>query len=235
MKGRAVVDRDAYLGEIPVVPLAERRLHLGPFDSGRTLATFLCAAILGAIVAAATSAVVWLPFLGAGALLAFVRLEGQPLDEYALGYCRYGLRTRLGGAPGRDYQPRGPPHRSDEGIRARGVPVAYLPPEELQRLFEGWRAALVALDTPVAIQVSAERFSPVPYLPARGSMTAPDHAAQRSYRELVRLLVGSRLRRKVDLRVGRDGGDHETAVVGLLEALQRLGVPAERVQRDCLP
>ncbi len=230
-----MVDREPPLADIPFFPLAERRLHLGPFDSGRNLATFLCAAIVGAIVASASSAVVWLPFLGAGALLAFVRVEGQPLDEYALGYCRYGLRTMLGGDPGRKSPRRGLTRRSGGGIRARGVPVAYLPPEELQRLFEGWRAALVALDAPVAIEVTTERFSPVPYLPAPGRTSDPDHAALRSYCELVRLLVGSRLRRRVDLRIGGDGGDSESATLGLLEALQRLGVPAEPVQRDWLP
>lgn len=222
-----MVEDTSRLGEIPFLTLSDRSLHLGPFTSGRGLVTFLSATIVGAIVAAASSAVLWLPFLGVGALLAFVRVEGQPLDEYALGYVRYGLRTTLGDPVGRRPRHRGLLDTADRRIHARGVPVAYLPPDELQRLFAGWRAALSALDGPVAIRVSAERFSSLPYLPADRPIGTVDREALTAYRELVRLLLSSRLHRRVELKLGAGGPEGQAATEELLGALRRLGIPAD--------
>lgn len=230
----------ADLGAIPVHQLVPRRLHLGPFGSGRDLATFLLVATVGAIVAAVSSAVMWLPFLGIGAALAFVRVEGRTLDDYAVGYCRFRWRASMAPPP----PPNGsPPDRisqqpsDDHGksIRAGGLPVAYLPPGDLLRLFTGWQAALSALDRPLGFRMWAEPFSPLPYLPVFPHPTDAEKPAVEAYRELVRLLLRRRYRRVVDLTVwdeafsvGPRAIGLEAQVVELLSALEGLGIPAVR-------
>jgi hypothetical protein len=234
----------ADLTAIPVYSLAPRRLHLGPFGSGRDLVKFLGAATVGAIVAAVSSAVLWLPFLAVGTLIALVRVEGRTLDDYALGYCRFRWRTSASSGVGTG-GPAPPPHLSggpDDGatsVRAGGIPIAYLPPGDLQRLFEEWRSALSSLDRPVVLRMRGERFSPLPFLPASTAVSPPERDPRQSYRDLVRALLRHRYRRVVDLSVRNDPGnrnsrslDLRAQVDGLIDVLERLGIPAERWRPD---
>ncbi|MGC2290055.1 MAG: hypothetical protein WA688_09415 [Thermoplasmata archaeon] len=234
----------ADLTAIPVQRLAPRRLHLGPFGSARDLVKFLCFATVGATVAAVTSAVVWLPFLAVGAMVAFVRVEGQSLDQFALGYGRFRWRSSTGfpGAAG----PSPPASRISASsrvpppaIRAGGIPIAYLPPSELQRLFEEWRSALATLDHPIGCRVRGELFSPLPFLPVAATPREAERTALESYRELVRLLLRRRYRRVVDLTVWNTPSDTASGRIGreaqvdeLVAALDRLGIPAQRVPTD---
>jgi len=230
----------ANLSAIPIHHLAYRRLRLGPFGSGRDLVKFLCLAIIGATVAAVTSAVVWLPFLAAGALIAFVRVEGQTLDDFALGYCRFQWRSSVGsrrvsGASPPIHPSPGSSRGASTSVRAGGIPIAYLPPEELQRLFEEWRSILAALDRPIGCRMRGEVFSPLPFLPVSASPHDAERAALQSYRELVHLLLRRRYRRVVDLTVWSDPSDRgpraidlDTPLDELVGALTRLGIPARR-------
>jgi hypothetical protein len=226
---------------IPVHQLSARRLHLGPFGSGLDLAKFLCIAAVGAIVAALSSAVLWLPFLGVGAMVALVRVEGRTLDDYALGYCRFRWRTSLASEA---FLPGPPAHRPryggdlgpDPAIRTGGVPIAYLPPADLQRLFEEWRSALAAFGRPIGCRMRAERFSPLPFLPSPARFEDGERGAVESYRELVRHLLRTRYRRVVDLTVWNDPTDRHPNTVGreadlseLTSALERLGIPIYRI------
>ncbi|MFZ0831147.1 MAG: hypothetical protein WCB18_02080 [Thermoplasmata archaeon] len=234
----------ADLGAIPILQLAPRRLHLGPFGSGMDLAKFLCVATIGAVVAAVSSAVVWLPFLGAGAIVAFVRVEGRSLDQYAVGYCRFRWRTSVGWNRAPSIPRGGPPRVRGEGhgnlsVRAGGIPIAYLPPADLQRLFEEWRSTLAAFDRPIGLRMRGERFSPLPFLPRFGSSTVGENVALASYCELVRALLRQRYRRVVDLMIWEDPLERHPTKLGiesdvseLVTALERLGIPVTRATRN---
>jgi hypothetical protein len=234
-----------YLSAIPVHRLVPRRLHLGPFGSGSDLVKFLGLAMVGAAVAATTSLLLWLPFLGVGLLVALVRVEGRSLDDYALGYCRYRWRTASSPAPGtvRRAAPTGSQRAASvTGIRAGGTPIAYLPPGDLQRLFEEWRSALNALDRPVGGCMRGEPFSPLPFLPPSGVGPVEERAALDAYRELVRLLLRHRYRRVVELSVAPSATDSEpesaglrVQLDGLLSMLERVGISAEGAVVDAPP
>lgn len=229
------------LSSIPIHQLSGRRLHLGPFGSGRDLTKFLCFAIVGAAVAALSSVFLWLPFLGVGLAIAYFRVEGQSLDDYALQYCRYRWRT--------DVVPRGRSHapsartKSEGGersglssLRTGGIPLAYLPPADLERIFEQWRSVLSAVDRPLSCRMRCERFSPLPFLPAFADAGEGESGAQHAYAELVRSLLRNRYRRVVDLVLWSDPTDPhfedagpDAPITDLAEALERLGIPTARV------
>lgn len=234
----------ADLSAIRVQELASRRLHLGPFASGRDLVRFLGFATVGAAVAAVSSAIFWLPFLALGVLVSFVRVEGRTLDDYALGYVRFRWRS----SPTRNSPQIGSPRlfpasgvSGDRApaIRAGGIPIAYLPPTELQRLFEEWRATLTALDRPLSLRMWGERFSALPFLPTTTRVREGERQALDAYRELVRLLLRQRHRRVVELTVGEGVADlaartvrRNSQVDALLSALGRMGIPAKNLRAD---
>lgn len=227
----------ADLAAIPIHPLVHRRLRLGPFSSGRDIVMFLCFATLGAVVASFTTAVLWLPFLGLGATVAFVRVEGRPLDDLALGYCRFQWRISAGARresrnPSTDLRTDSTGPTSSWTFRTGGIPISYLPPHELQHLFEEWRSALAAFDHPLVCRMRGERFSAVPYLPEIRGLRGPERSASESYRSLVRALLRDRFRRVVDLSVWAETAERESLstevaakLEGLLAAVERLGVP----------
>lgn len=229
---------------IPIYPLVHRRLRLGPFAAGRDLVKFLGFALVGATAAAVTSAVVWLPFLAIGALVAFARVEGRTLDDYLLGYCRFRWRSSVR-RPGiarqdlRGARPDAPRRTPSPTIRAGGIPIAYLPPRELRRLFEEWRSILTALDRPLGWRVRGEVFSPLPFLPSLRNPVPEERPALESYREFVQLLLRNRYRRVVDLTFWNDPNDEGPAAItlqaqsaDLLEGLERLGIPVQQFPTD---
>jgi hypothetical protein len=221
---------------IPVHQLAHRGLRLGPFGSGRDVLKFLCLAMAGATIAAVTTPVVWIPFLAVGGIIAFVRVEGRTLDDYALGYCRFQWRSSMAPRTASTAFPpvpgaAGTTPQSVASIRAGGIPIAYLPPDELQRLFEEWRAALAALDRPVSCRMRGERISPVPFLPVSSKPHATERVARDSYRELVRAVLRQRYRRVVELALANETSDAGREPVlraeweELVGTLERLGIP----------
>ncbi|MCI4352151.1 MAG: hypothetical protein L3K14_02015 [Thermoplasmata archaeon] len=234
----------ADLSAIPVQELASRRLHLGPFGSGRELAKFLMVATVGAAVAAVSSAVLWLPFLGLGVLVSFVRVEGRTLDDYALGYLRFRWRSSptrgspLSGVPP-SLPPSARPRERTPSLQAGGIPIAYLPPEDLQRLFEEWRTTLTAVARPLSFRMRGEAFSPLPFLPPSTSSRPGERQALEAYRQLVHLLLRHRYRRVVELTVGGEPTDLAPRTAGLhsqvdalLAALRRMGIAAETLCAD---
>lgn len=235
---------DSDLSAIPVYEVASRRLHLGPFGSGRDLVKFLGVATVGAAVAALSSAVLWLPFLGIGVLVSFVRVEGRTLDDYALGYLRFRWRS----STTRESPPRGSPlfprpsapaSERTPSLRAGGIPIAYLPPAELQRLFEEWRSTLTAVGRPLSFRMRGEPFSPLPFFPRLTSHRDGERQAVVAYRQLVRLLLRHRYRRIVELTIGEEPSNPAPTTIGLhsevealLSALERMGIPAENLSTD---
>jgi hypothetical protein len=225
---------------VPILRLIPRKLRFGPFGSGRDLVKFLCTATVGAAVAAVTSAAVWPIFLGVGILIALPRVEGQTLDDFAVGYCRFRWRSAVGSqslpkSPGPAPSRSKTPGKATASLCSGGIPIAYLPPQEMQRLFEGYRAALGSVDGPVAFRAGGERFSPLPFLPATQSLAAREQAVLDSYRDLVRTLLRNRFRRRVDLTLWNDpagGSSNEIALKAQLdelwEALGRLGISTRR-------
>ena len=222
---------------IPMHRLAHRRLRLGPFGSGRDLVKFLCIATVGATVAAVSSPLLWLPFLAVGGMIAFIRVEGQTLDDFALGYCRFQWRSSVEShrdASGETFP--WPPASSPEtprSIRAGGIPIAYLPPQDLQHLFEGWRSALASLSQPVSCRMTGEHFSPLPFLPYPSKLPSVERGVRDSYRELVRYLLRQRYRRVVELSVWNETSERgpnavavRTQVEELIGLLERLGIPS---------
>lgn len=227
----------AGLSGIPIPRLTSRRLHLGPFDSGRDLVKFVCMATLGAAVAAATSVVVWLPFLGLAAVVAFVRVGERRVDDYAIGYCRYRWRKsaqsslRISGSASAGTAPREPVDTSPH-VQVGGIPLAHLPPAELERIFAEWRSTLTALDRPISYRMRGERFSPLPFLPPALRVAEPERAALAAYRQLVRALLRNRFHRVVDIRMGEDPSPEGSRCIGaevqledFTAQLARLGVP----------
>lgn len=233
----------ADLGAIPVLRVVPRRLRLGPFESGRDLVKFLGLATVGAMVASVSSVAVWAAFLGAGALVSLVRVRNQTLDDAALGYCRFRWRSsrrshRVRGAgvvgPGSPGRPRASP-----SVLAGGIPIAYLPPTELVRLFEAWRSTLDSLERPVGVRVRGERFSPLPFLPRARGADGPERDALDSYRQMVRMLLRPRYHRVVELSMAdapsEPGASDARADIGIEElvgALHRLGIPARRASLE---
>jgi hypothetical protein len=238
------------LNAIPVQPLVDRRLRLGPFASGRDLVRFLGIAAAGAVVAALSSALVWLPFLAVGTLVAFARFEGQTLDDYAVGYCRFRYRASAGSArPIARAGRSGERSRSNSSIgsaagriRAGGIPIAFLPPTELERLFGEWRSTLASFDRPIGFRMRGERFSPLPFMPAAGSWNGPEGEVLESYRGLVRELLRHRYRRVVDLSVWESPAERnessrarESRLDDLVAGLTRMGIPAWKVSAPRRP
>ncbi len=231
----------------PTVGLPEsldRRLRLGPFPSAHDALKFATWAAVGALVAAFAGAVYWLPFLGGGFLIAVYRHDGKSLDEAITDRCSFHLRAIVG-------RPRGhgaavPPHVGAVArvgadalvavIRAGGIPVAFLPPLEARRLFDGFRELLARLGDGLYLFVGVEAIEPGPFRPAPGLPGVPEAAARDGYREMVTLLCRRRYRRRVLLVVFERGtaatvaGRLEARAATAIEELARLGVPAERLR-----
>ncbi len=235
----------------PTVGLPEsldRRLRLGPFPSARDALKFATWAAVGALVAAVAGAVYWLPFLGGGFLIAVYRHDGKSLDEAFSDRCSFHLRA-LVGSP----RPEGVPPPLRPGGVARvgaealvaviaggGVPVAFLPPNEARRLFDGFRDLLAHLGDGLYLYVGVEPVEAGPFRPAPGPAGVPEAAAREGYREMVTLLCRRRYRRRV-LLVVFDRGPAATAVgrvearaTAALDGLARLGIPAERLRDRAL-
>ncbi len=228
---------------IPFHRLVGRRVRIGPFASTRDLVKFVAAVGAGALVASATTPWLWLPFVLGGMLLVARRSDGQGLDEQVVSYLRWRWR-RARNPPG---QPprfgRGPFLRLDSGrwasgVRAGGVAVAYLPPDQLRTLFAEWRAFLRSLGQLSYVRMGVEPVAPGSYLPVRAPDLSPAETLPvTAYRELVRLLTRRRYRRVVDVLLLDDTAERggtlgllETQTQQLLETLGRMGVPAERLR-----
>ena len=178
-----------------------RRLPLGPFPSATSALKFAACAGIGAVVAAFTTPFAWLPFLGGGFLLGAYAPDGRGLDERAVAATRFGWRRlRPPGAAERVVRGRAARlgRTSAAGVRAGGIPIAFLPPEKARRVFGEYVRLLGAADggTLLVTRLDPARITELP--PPR-ALGAGERDARDGYAELTRLLVRGRSRRRVEV------------------------------------
>lgn len=232
----------------PVVSLPERldrRLRLGPFPSARDALKFVLYASAGALLAPFVSPLLWLPVLGGGFLVAVWRPDGEALDERAVAFGLWKLRSmrRDGTMSGRPLGPavrrklvRLGPSRYAAVIRTGGTPIAYLPPVELARHFESFRELLRSSDGSFALSAAGIPLRTAAFLPRPSDRDGADREARLGYTDLVGLLGRRRSVRRVYLTLVTEGTGPEA--LGRLEArvatfLERLGALGVRPVRLC--
>ena len=239
-------------GESVAVPLPEplgRRPRLGPFPSSPAALKFAAIAAVGAAVAGATAAVVWVPFLLGGFALVTVRKEDRTMDGLVTDYLRWRFRAARGGRRGRgaiDRPPLGQIATGPGGARIAiletgGLPIAFLPRRDAETLFDGFRALLRAHGHGLYLHVRAVRIPSGSLRPA--SATDPSSAeatARAGYREMVGLLTRSRRARRVQLVTWTVAGEPdglaqlEGRVEALYGGLSGLGLAVERLEGAAL-
>jgi len=197
----------------PVVALPERldrRLRIGPFPSARDALKFLSYAATGALLTPFTLPYLWLPFLGVGFLVSVWRPDGRAIDVRALEYLAWRVRGTFPEATVSDPPPRvdlrGGRLRLPHGryvavVRALGVPLAYLPPEELARRFELFRTLLRRSGSSLSWLVGLEPIRGSDVAPPRDPVGPADLEARAAYAQLVELLCRRRSLRRVYVAV----------------------------------
>ncbi len=228
----------------------DRRLRLGPFPSGRDAVKFVAAAAVAAVVSLVVAPWAGLPIVAVGALVALWRPDGEALDDRLAAVARWALR-RVGGpgtmsGPG-DGGPSGAPAtvRLGDGriaaiVQLGGVPLAFLPPDELARQFELYRQLLRAVDGDLLLVATAAPIHAGAVVPRDGAVAPGEEAARAGYRELVELLARRRSVRRVYLALAQGSATPEGrrrlegAVDRLGERLADLGLRAERLRGTAL-
>jgi hypothetical protein len=219
----------------------DRRLRLGPFPSGRDAIKFLVYAAVGAVFAPTPYPFLAAPFIAAGLLVTLYRPDGQPIDARLAVLGRYlARRSRPGGAVKPSRAPRVPADslRLHDGrhvavIRTGGVPLDFLPPDELARRFDLYRELLRSVGREVKILATSAPIHAASIVPWTEDPPPAEREALRGYRELVVLLARRRAVRQVYLGVvsptARAGAGAELAVTvaGLAERLSALGLRPE--------
>lgn len=227
----------------------DRRLRLGPFASGRDLLKFVTGAAVGAVVGLTVAVGAGAAIAAAAAVVALYRPGGEPVDERLAALARWELRRAgIGGSMTPPPAPRADgartltlaDGRSAALLRTGGVPLAFLPPEELARQLELYRTALRAVDGAVVTLATSSPLFAGDVTPVAGPANAEDEAARAGYGELVRLIASRRAARRVFVAVARDargaeaGARLETAVGLLADRLRELGLSAERLDGRAL-
>jgi hypothetical protein len=190
--------------EVPLPEPMLRRPRFGPFDSVTDALKFLLALALGAVVAALTAPVAWLPFVGGGFLLATYRPEGKSIDERCGDYLRWRFRSLAGHRLRDTAASPGPLLRVDGalygGLEVGGTPLAYLPEPEQAARFAAYRAVLDSLGGPLWMEVGSEPVRAGPFVPEPGpAVRAEESEPLEAYREMLLLLLRRRHRRRVRL------------------------------------
>jgi hypothetical protein len=235
----------------PTVVLPERldrRLRFGPFPSARDGLKFVLYAAVGALVALFASPYVWLPIVGVGFAVSVYRPDGEGLDGRLVAFVRWQGRRRWE-APMRP-GPVGPAIRRGLArpptggtlavVRTGGVPLAYLPPTELERRFAQFRDLLRELDGSFAWVVGVEPMRPSAVAPAARCGGRADGAARAGYAELVEVLCRRRSLRRVDFvltdpRPEAAGiAETERKVRRVTEGLAALGLRPRRLKGRAL-
>jgi hypothetical protein len=228
----------------------DRRLRLGPFESGRAAVKFVTAAAVGAVVSLAVEPWAGLPIVVGGAVVALWRPEGEGLDDRLLSVARWTLRrsspdrrmTALPGpgTPGAHSRLRLPNGRDAVVLRTAGVPVAFLPPAELARQFDLYRELLRSVAGGIIVVATSAPIYPDAVLPSALPVAEDERPARDGYQELVSLLARRRSVRRVlwvlaqDLP-GVEGARRLEAAAGLLrERLADLGLRSERLRDRAL-
>lgn len=228
----------------------DRPLRLGPFASARDAAKFVAAAAVAALASLAIVPWAGLPIVAVGAVVALWRPDGEPLDERAAAVGRW--LVRRGGSDGSGAPPmtrarRGTPSavvlpdgRRAAVLRASGLPLAYLPPPELDAQFARYRDLLRALPGGILLAATSAPIHAGSVVPAVAAVAPAERPALDGYRELVGLLARRRSVRRVFLALpeetgGSDGRHRLDATVELLSGrLADLGVRGERLRDGAL-
>jgi len=232
----------------PVVVIPEpldRRMRMGPFPSAQDALKFFGYATTGALLSPFVSPWVWLPIVLVGFGISVWRPDGQALDERLLRFVSWELRRSSQGWILRQLRPhplvrRGflqlASHRYVTVVRSGGIPVAYLPADELARRFELYRELLRSVESSFSFLATT---SPIRYqtIRPRGVATHSDEAmALAGYSELGSLLCRRRRLRRVYFVLGTDGNDTESVgqlegrVTALVEGLSHLGLHPVRLR-----
>lgn len=227
-----------------VVPLPQptgRRLRLGPFPSTREALKFVTYAAVGGVVAGLVNPLAWLPFVGAGFVLATYQPEGRSLDGRAADYVRWRWRCHGGGSSDYRATVRGPFARTSDGrmlavLSAGGAPVAFLPAENARRRFDRYRQLLRSLSDRVYLRVGVEPLLEGPFRGRGGASGDPDAGARAGYAELVRAVCRRRFVRRVDVILFAPSGGLsdrsrlESEVVAVRQSLEEMGVTSRRLR-----
>jgi hypothetical protein len=230
--------------DAPIVRLPERidrHSRLGPFPSARDAARFLCYAAAGAILSPWVSPFLWLPIVAGGFIVSVWQPDGRPLDERIWEYLRWRLRSavplsvmtrRIGVRRG---IVRVAPGHFLAVLQAGGIPIAYLPPADLEARFRQFRETLRGGSGAVGIWCTSVPIRPQPLRPTPSTPPDVQAAARGAYSELVELLCQRRRVRRVYIAVratgpGPDGlARVDLEIRSLRDRLESLGVRSVRL------
>jgi hypothetical protein len=230
----------------PIVRFPERfdrRARLGPFPTPHDAVRFLCYAAVGALLSPWVSPFLWLPLLAGGFAISVWHPDGPALDERALAVVRWKWRAWC---PRREMnRVRRSPEGRDlvvltEGIFATviecgGVPIAYLPPAELERTFGRFRDLLREITDSFAFLCTSSPIRAAPLLPGERPRDPEEREVADAYSELVRLLCRRRRVRRTLIAIRSTGAAAETRDrlradgERLVERLRALGLSARRL------
>ncbi len=221
----------------------DRTVRFGPFPSARDAVKFVTYAAAGALLSPVAAPIVWLPVVVAGFVVSVWRPEGRALDERAFTMLRWGVRV-----VGRELAVRRDAvditlrHRMVRWngryvavLRAGGIPLAYLPPSELARRFDGYRDLVRAVGGSWVLLTGEAPLHLRSIRPGGGPLTEAERAARDGYTELLRLIAARRPLRRIHLLLsdadpGPEGvGRIEAAATRAVDRLGALGVRCERL------
>jgi hypothetical protein len=230
----------------------DRKLHLGPFPSAQDALKFVTYAAVGALVAALTSPIYWLPFLGVGLLVSIPRIDGRTVDGRMADYFRWRLRrgehpSGASGPPER-VRPNVPfgslarirPGRYVSVLVTHGVPSAFLPLAGRRSLFERYKALLRSLDTGCFVSVGLEPLDPGPFLPPDPTPPTRIEGARADYAQLVRAACRRKYRRRTrwvlwsSSMTPESCAELEARTRDIMDHLLRLEVPFDRLEGPAL-
>ncbi|MCI4323006.1 MAG: hypothetical protein L3K03_03140 [Thermoplasmata archaeon] len=231
-------------GNIPLPPPLLRSPRFGPFPSARDGLKFFLIAALGGGVAAVAGALTWLPFLAGGFVVAVYRPDGWSLDERATAWVRWqycsGEHEPVATPPP---GPGSPALKDRAGrwvaaLEAEGIPVAFLPPLDRRRLFDGYTGLLRSIDPVAFFQVGSVPRRAAPVLPKPPLPPGPEATAAAGYAEMIRLLLRRRRARRVLVVVGSRSGGHagldqlSATLQGVAAGLDAMEIPYRRVSAE---
>jgi len=201
----------------PLVALPERldrRLRLGPFPSARDALKFVTYAAAGAVLAPFVFPILWVPVVGAGFVVSVWKPDGRAIDERCLDFLAWRLRALRAGSPRRSAVRRatlrGRLLKLAGGqfvaiVRAEGVPLAYLPPDELARRFDWFRELLRGTSASLTFLASSGPIRPTDVLPPAAPIGAADREARSGYAQLVDLISRRRAQRRIYVALTSSG------------------------------
>ena len=231
-----------------LLPPVGRRMRFGPFPSARDAIKFVVYAALGALVIPLLGTIAWLPLLGIAFLLSAWTPGGVPLDRTIVRLVARWFRAlepaeALMGRRARsvtDGRVRIDPGRTATVLRCSGHPLAFLPPEELQRRFGLYRDLLRSVEGGLAISAVGGPIDPAPFRPTTSPVASDEREASRAYAEMIGQLCRQRSRRRIYLlQWTRDASldsrdDLERRTRELSQRLATLGLAPERLRGSAL-